>query len=56
MGEEEKRFESLTVIRCTQDKIRTAKRRIFIASLYIGKEEKELVRPFFLLLKKAPGD
>lgn len=27
-----------------QDKIRTAKRRIFIASLYIGKEEKELVR------------
>ena len=47
--------KSLTVIRCTQDKIRTAKRRIFIASLYIGKEEKELVRPF-LSPKKAPRE
>lgn len=28
-----------------QEKIRTAKRRLFIASLYIGKEEKELVSP-----------
>lgn len=28
-----------------QDKIRKAKKRIFIASLYIGKEEQELVRP-----------
>ena len=28
-----------------QRKIRHAKQRIFIASLYVGKEEKELVRP-----------
>lgn len=34
--------------RFRQAKIRAAKRRIFIASLYVGKEETELVRPAFL--------
>jgi len=33
----------------TQTKIRTAKRRIFLSTLYIGKSERELVRPSALL-------
>ncbi|GAA5866324.1 hypothetical protein JCM3774_006616 [Rhodotorula dairenensis] len=35
-------------------KIRTAKRRIFIASLYIGKEEKELVQTLHEALRANP--
>ncbi|TKA53067.1 hypothetical protein B0A53_03947 [Rhodotorula sp. CCFEE 5036] len=37
------------------DKVRTAKRRIFIASLYIGKEEKELVQTLHEALRANPN-
>lgn len=39
----------------TQARIKTAKRRIFIASLYLGKEETEFVSGFPLLLERGPG-
>ncbi|GAA5999906.1 CDP-diacylglycerol--glycerol-3-phosphate 3-phosphatidyltransferase [Rhodotorula paludigena] len=37
------------------DKVRTAQRRIFIASLYVGKEEKELVAALHDALRRNPA-